>query len=373
MFQLEPDPESSQYLSQQLLTYIGNKRKLLDFIEQAVISCKNELGRDRVLTLDAFAGSGVVSRLLKRHSSKLISNDLERYAEVVGQCYLANRSEIDVEEITGLIRDLNDGRKISLTGEPGIIETLYAPKDIHDIKPDERAFYTTDNARIIDNMRGLISLCEPAIQSFVLAPLLHAASVHANTSGVFKGFHKDRNTGLGKFGGTGADALDRITKEIILKPPVFSAFECEWEMRREDANKVVSEVEVDIAYFDPPYNQHPYGSNYFMLNVIADNEWPTEMSKVSGIPVDWNKSAYNKRGEVSDALERLVRDAQAKYLLISYNSEGFVSPDEFTAIIQRHGALVEIRKQDHPTFRGSRNGFENRAKSVDELLFVIRK
>ncbi len=370
MFIIEPDPESSDYLTKQLLTYIGNKRKLLDFIEQAVISCKDELGRDKVVMLDAFAGSGVVSRLFKKHSSHLISNDLERYAEIVGQCYLANRSEVDFKEIEDTISHLN---ALPESGHVGAIEALYSPRDENDIQPGERAFYTPANARIIDSMRSCIASYRPALQPFLLAPLLYAASVNANTSGVFKGFHKDRHTGLGKFGGTGADALQRIMAPISLKPPVFSRFECEWEMRRSDANDLVADVEADIAYFDPPYNQHPYGSNYFMLNVIAEQSWPTDVSEVSGIPTDWNKSAYNKKGAVSDALERLIRDTKAKFILISYNNEGFVSPEEFRTIIERHATLVEVRTQDHPTFRGSRNGFENRAKSVNELLFVVRK
>ncbi|MDR0684304.1 MAG: DNA adenine methylase [Spirochaetaceae bacterium] len=38
-----------------------------------------------------------------------------------------------------------------------------------------------------------------------------------------------------------------------------------------DSNKIINNIpEVDLAYLDPPYNQHPYGSNYFMLNLILD-------------------------------------------------------------------------------------------------------
>lgn len=372
MYRIELDPESSEYLSQQLLTYIGNKRKLIDFIDQAVLSCKDKLGMEKVSMLDGFAGSGIVSRSFKRHASRLISNDLERYAEIVGNCYLANRNEIDLGAIAEWI-DVLTRRQWVPAAHPGIIERLYSPRDATDIQPGERAFYTPENARAIDAIRDHIELAPEGLRPFLLAPLLHAASVHANTSGVFKGFYKDKNTGLGKFGGTGADALKRIMAPIVLKAPIFSHFECDWEMRRRDANDLVKEIEVDIAYFDPPYNQHPYGSNYFMLNVIADRVEPTEMSTVSGIPTDWNKSAYNKKREVSDALEALIRDTQAKFILISYNNEGFVSENEFRAIIERHGTLEEVRKHEHPTFRGSRGGFDNRTKSVDELLFVVRK
>jgi adenine-specific DNA-methyltransferase len=58
-----------------------------------------------------------------------------------------------------------------------------------------------------------------------------------------------------------------------------------------DANLLVSEVGgFDVAYFDPPYNQHPYGSNYFMLNLLVNYEKPGEISRVSGIPTSWTRA-----------------------------------------------------------------------------------
>ena len=72
--------ENPEYLSRQLITYIGNKRALLGQIGGAVEQVKRRLGKDRLRIFDAFSGSGVVSRFFKAHSSLLISNDLESYA-----------------------------------------------------------------------------------------------------------------------------------------------------------------------------------------------------------------------------------------------------------------------------------------------------
>jgi len=62
--------------------------------------------------------------------------------------------------------------------------------------------------------------------------------------------------------------------------------------------RYVKDETVDLIYLDPPYNQHPYGSNYFMLNLICTNERPHTLSKVSGIPGDWNKSQYNYKNKI---------------------------------------------------------------------------
>lgn len=358
------------YFTQQLISYIGNKRKLLGFIEEAIIDVKQQLGNQNVTILDAFAGSGSVSRMAKQHCTKIISNDLEAYASVIGECYLANRSEIDRKLLAEVVDQINANRFYN--NDVGLIRQLYAPADDTDIKTGERAFYTNKNAQIIDNIRRNIDGFDSGLRSFLLAPLLYEASVKVNTSGVFKGFYKDSNTSLGRFGGNGENALDRILAEITLPIPVFSPRDSEWEVHCRDANELVKEVEVDIAYFDPPYNQHPYGSNYFMLNVINEYTMPLEISKVSGIPKEWNRSSYNKKSEVSIAIRNLIHDTNAKYFIMSYNDEGYVSEQEMIDIINSEASLVDIRKKDYPTFRGSRN-LKNRSKNVAELLFVFKK
>ena len=86
----DPGAEEPDYLSRQLITYIGNKRALLGQIGKAVERVKHRLGKTRLRVFDAFSGSGVVARFLKAHASLLITNDLEDYAAVTARCYLRN-------------------------------------------------------------------------------------------------------------------------------------------------------------------------------------------------------------------------------------------------------------------------------------------
>ena len=96
----DPIAENPDYLSRQLITYIGNKRGLLGYIGSAVERVKRRIGKSRIRVFDVFSGSGVVSRYLKAHASLLISNDLEDYATVVARCYLRNRSTVDLPAIS---------------------------------------------------------------------------------------------------------------------------------------------------------------------------------------------------------------------------------------------------------------------------------
>jgi len=370
------DAEDPDYLSSQLVTYIGNKRALLSLIEEGLAAAGARLGLRRALNVfEPFAGSGAASRLFKSRSRFLAVNDLEPYAEPIARCYLANRSSLDLPSLRAAHADLVDRLRDDRLAD-GFIAELYAPDCDEAIKPGERAFYTRRNARYIDTARALIGDLDPGLRDFFLAPLLAEASVHANTSGVFKGFHKNRKTGVGQFGGTGSDALSRILSPICLPFPVFSRFECEFESTTLDAVEAArdhasSGREFDVAYLDPPYNQHPYGSNYFMLNLIASYERPGRISPVSGIPVDWRRSAYNRRAEAASAIASLVEATPARFILLSYNSEGFVPPAELRDLLGRFGR-VETLSRPYAAFRGSRN-LAGRPIRVREYLYVLEK
>lgn len=210
------------------------------------------------------------------------------------------------------------------------------------------------------------------LRAFFLAPLLAEASVHANTSGVFKGFYKNADTGRGQFGGKNRDALKRILGPIELPFPVFSHFDSDVELYQEDSNQLVHRIDpVDVAYIDPPYNQHPYGSNYFMLNIITAYERPRQVSPVSGIPDNWNRSRYNKKQYAREALLELVEAIKAPYLLLSFNSEGFISLPEMLELLQKVGK-TEVLETRYNTFRGSRN-LRNRPVHVKEYLYLVEK
>ncbi len=363
--------ESTSYLSDQLITYIGNKRTLLRFIGLAIDKVQRRLGKNKLRLLDLFSGSGVVSRYFKQFSDELVVNDLERYCEVINRCYLANRGEIDI----GLLKTIHAGLTSRLESEPlvpGIITRHYAPENDEDIREGERVFYTNRNARYLDTVRGYIEELPRDLQRFFLAPLLSEASIHANTSGVFKGFYKDRDTGIGKFGGKNGDALFRIKGDILLPFPVFSNFESAVTIHRREANELVEVLpEMDLAYLDPPYNQHPYGSNYFMLNLLVDYGEPDSISRVSGIPTDWKRSDFNKSHMSYAALKRIIENVPAKFILVSFNSEGFIERERIFSLLSRVGS-VEILETVYNTFRGSRN-LRDRSIHVKEYLFLVER
>ena len=129
---------------------------------------------------------------------------------------------------------------------------------------------------------------------------------------------------------------------------------------------------IDLMYLDPPYNQHPYGSNYFMLNVIATNEEPKQISKVSGIPKDWNKSKYNSRTSAIESMQHLLENAlkKASYLILSYNNEGIIKSADWDVLFSKY--CVKKYETVYDTYKGSRN-LKERSDKVVEIMYLLSK
>jgi adenine-specific DNA-methyltransferase len=365
---------SDEFVYQTMLTCIGNKRKLVKHIYEATKDISKALGKDKLKIMDGFAGSCVVSRQLSYIASEIWTNDLEKYSYLMAQCNLITPNVMDQKWIHGHINIMN---KLAAEGpfiEDGIISRLYAPKCTTDIKEGERCFYTRENAVIIDTLRDYIERnIEENLKPYCLVPLLCRASIHANTAGVFKGFYK--KDGVGHFGGTGENALERIMAEIRLDYPVWNlngGFKA--RCFNKDINELIEEIDggFDLIYLDPPYNQHPYGSNYFMLNIIAENKEPQGISKVSGIPNDWNKSVYNYRAEAIEFMAHLIDEGlrKSKYLLISYNNEGIISDDDWKELLKEY--TVKKYEIKYDTYKGSRN-LADRSDKVLERMFLVSK
>lgn len=358
-----------QFIFQTMLTCIGNKRKLTHHIRAIADQVRAALKKDKLSILDGFAGSTVVSRTLSFIADNLYTNDMELYAHSMAKCYLQTPSPPDQTRVQAHITAMNT---LAQSGPytAGILCKLYAPKDTTNIQEGERCFYTRENALIIDTLRQYIhNHVEPHLQDYCLAPLLNRASIHTNTAGVFKGFYK--NGTKGQFGGKGEHALTRILKPIRLDMPIWNPTSPIVHCYNKDINTLLRELpSLDLIYLDPPYNQHPYGSNYFMLNVIATNKEPPSISNVSGIPTDWNKSSYNKHDTAIESMKELLTTGlqKAKYVLLSYNNEGIITTADWEKLFAPYVAYkYEIT---YDAYKGSRN-LEQRPQKVIEIMYLL--
>ena len=368
---------TQEYLFNQLFPYIGNKRKLLPLIFEAIL----KTGIDEGLFVDFFSGSGVVSRLAKKIGFQVISNDWEPYAYFYNHAYI-EQNEFPSFRKLGMIENTYEYLN-NLEGVHGYISEYYCPWD--DKKPDvkkERMFWTHKNGMKIDAMRekiyewekeGKISFNEKAI---LLSSFIYSASYVSNTSGVFKGFHNG-------WGGKTKTALYRILSDIKLFPPVLLDNKQKNKVYGIDAIKLAHKLneKINIAYLDPPYNQHPYGSNYHLLNTIALWDKPEINKSIlvngkklnkSAIRKDWRterRSAYNHKKQAMKALEELVRKINSDFILVSYSTDGHMDLKEVLEILAESGKLSMVTKK-YKRYRVSTPRMSEKPYNVEAVLIV---
>lgn len=364
---------TQHFVFNQLIPYIGNKRKLLGLIEQAIP--KSARGNASTF-LDLFAGSGVVSRYAKSLGYQVISNDWEPYARVINGCYIGSNSAPYFRKFGGYeaaIQRLNSLRPKS----DWVTRNLCPRSDTRYDASRDRMFYMRKNGRRIDAIRdeiqdwresGWVSQQE---EHCLLAPLLYQACYNSNTSGVFKAFHNG-------WGGKTGTALYRIAGDLSLSPAVFYDNRSRNKVFCEDAQTLarrLSRTAVDIAYLDPPYNQHPYGSNYHVLNSIALWDKPVVEASIthgnkSAIRTDWRterRSLYNHANEASDAYSKLLDTLNARFILTSYSTDGSIPLERLLAATVRRGHTSVVMR-GYKRYRVSSQRFSQKPMNVEFIL-----
>ncbi len=368
---------TSEYLFHQLIPYIGNKRKLLGLITQAI--AKTGVGSSGTF-LDLFAGSGVVSRFAKKQGFRVIANDWEPYAREINGCYIGCNAAPAFDAFGGYdqaIARLN----AALPAEDWVTKHLCPADDDHYDLGKERLFYTRANGMRIDAMRcqssnwqadGLLSSAE---RSCLLAPMLYQACYTSNTSGVFKGFHNG-------WGGQTQTALYRILSQFHLRPAVFYDNGQDNRVTQMDATALAQTLRedgeaVDIAYLDPPYNQHPYGSNYHVLNTLTLWDHPPLSEQIEGrnkaaIREDWRterRSPYNYRRAATDAYNALLQALDARYILTSYSTDGMIPLGDLVEACLGRGH-TQFVTQHYKRYRVSSQRFSHKPVNVELVLIV---
>jgi adenine-specific DNA-methyltransferase len=367
----------NKYLQSQIITYMGNKRKLIPILSAILNDIVKCLNKRHICCADAFSGSGIVSRLLKTVSSELFVNDIAGYSYTLNSCYLSTPTKKERETIEKYIEEANEfAHSENSICEP-YIQKHWAPKSTSTIKKTDRVYFTKNNGILIDKYRYFIDQhCPEKYKKYLLAQLIVKASIHNNTSGQFSAFYKDN--GVGKYGGKYENDLQRITKNIKLDIPVMSLHKCKITVSQLDVLEWLNTIpEVDVMYIDPPYNKHPYSIYYFMLDIIHDWDMKQTIPETNrGQPKTWTKSHYNSLNHASKAFEILIENAKSRYLIVSYNNKGIIPLTQLKSILSKKGKITEyiINHKTYNRMKGIANykRKKNDNESINEYIWVIQ-
>lgn len=266
---------------------------------------------------DLFAGTTRVGQALKRMGLSVISNDTACYSEVFGRCYIeADATRIAVSEVKEVLRELG-----SLPPGAGYFTETFCIR--------AKFFQPANGARIDAVREGIdeMNLAEP-IRSIALTSLIEAADRVDSTTGLQMAYLKEW--------------APRSGQPLELRLPIL--IPGAGRVLREDASELVKRLPpVDLLYLDPPYNQHSYFSNYHIWITLVRNDRPEVYGKArKRVDCRTTKSRYNSRKECLSALADVVRQARARFLIVSFNDEGFVPRDELEALLSERGEVVRL-------------------------------
>jgi len=333
------------------MNYIGSKHKLSSFIKSTVYSV---VGKDlsNKIFCDIFAGTGIVGRNFKTEVKKVIANDCEYYSYVLNKNYIENHAEIIDKQI--FIDKLNN---ISLIHNGFIFKNYCIGGN------GERQYFSDYNGKRIDTIRQKIEKWknENKINSnlyyFLLASLLECADKVANTASVYGAYLKQLKK--------------TAQQELILQPAIYDFNENEHIVFNTNSNILISQIEGDILYLDPPYNSRQYGANYHLLNTIAkyDNFIPKGKTGMR----EYQKSAWCSKNKIVEEFDFLLKKAKFKYILLSYNNEGLMSVETIRKIMQKYGKydLAEIDYQRFKADKAENRNYE--ADKTKEYLHILEK
>jgi len=334
----QPQKSKTGYFQLQNRRYLGNKYKLLGFIEDII---SEKCGSVNSLC-DIFAGTGVVGEKFNNPETKIILNDFLSANYACLQAFLGVDKNIQ-KDITEKINYINN---------------LENDKENYFSKHFGGTYFSKENARKIGIIREEIEKIakNEDEKNILICSLLYAMDKVANTVGHYDAFRKK---------------LDMLRPVKLLIPDIDYSRNQNNEVYKEDANVLIKKISCDVLYIDPPYNSRQYSDAYHLLENLA--EW--KKPKVVGIGKKMDRSHIKSDyclKSATRAFSDLIRNADCNHILLSYNNTGEskdgrsnarMSDDEILQILNNKGD-VEIFEKDYKAFTTGKSNGENNAERI---------
>lgn len=279
---------------------------------------KGLIGHEYVF-FDAFCGSGSVADYFK-NDFDLIINDNLKWSVV----YTQGRICAPTCTFDTLGFDPFEFLNSNENRMEGFIYKTYSPGG------SNRMYFTAENAGRIDYFRQTIegwyeeSLISDDEYAYLIACLIESVSDVSNTAGVYGAFLKKWDSrALKPIVFDKVDYLDKTAKNLTVL--------------NDKIENIISDVECDVLYMDPPYTQNQYGTQYHLLETLVLDDNPTVSPITGSRSTAPMRSDWSKEYKVNIMFDRVLSKTKAKYIVFSYNNDGFMSKEYIEAALKRYG------------------------------------
>lgn len=342
------------------MRYIGNKTKLLEFIEYVIK--KHNIQGDTFS--DLFAGTCSVGDFFKDKYS-IIANDYMYFSKIISDAKILNTNIPSFKKFAKKFKTtpfnyLNSQKYKPTKGY--FVYNNYSPKG-------ERMYFSESNAIIIDGMRldieefykeGYVDYKEYA---FLLASLLDSVTKVSNISGTYQAFFKFWET--------------RSLKVLSIKPlelKISKSVGTKNISYNENTNKLVRKISGDIAYIDTPYTITQYTNSYHVLETIARYDYP-ELFGITGRRKKRELSNYSNKTKAYIEFEDLLRQIDFEHVLISYSNQSIIEIEELINLAKIFAVdnIVNVEQIDYREYATNNRSYKGKKEQLKEYIIYFKK
>jgi adenine-specific DNA-methyltransferase len=327
-----------------MIKYLGSKRRLVPVLTRI---CQ---ASGATSALDLFTGTTRVAQAFKAQGVHVTAVDSARYAHTFARTYIeTDAAATDVAALRAAVAHLN-----ALPGTPGYVTETFS---------QQARFFQPHNAARIDAVRDAIDAeyAGSSLFPLLLTSLIEAADRVDSTTGVQMAYVK-------QWARRSANPLELRVPELLDGPG---------RAIRGDAVELAPTLgHFDLAYLDPPYNQHRYFTNYHVWETLVAWDAP-EAYGVARKRLDSRdpstRSAFNSKKTMPAALASVVQSVDCDLLVMSYNNESWLGMDELEALCAGRGAVATLAF-DSARYVGARIGiFDPSGRKVGRVGHLSNK
>lgn len=309
-----------------MIKYIGSKRLLVPMLVEWV----GQLPRVRTFG-DVFSGTSRVGHAMKRAGYEVTSNDHNAYAYTLASCYVAADRDRLEHRATRLLQELQ-----GTPAKAGYFTETYCVRS---------RFFQPKNGAKVDAIRNRIDELdlEPELRAVALVSLMEAADRVDSTTGLQMAYLKEW--------------APRAHNDLVLRLP--DILPGPGRAVQTEAAAFVRDHPADVVYVDPPYNQHSYLRNYHIWETLVLWDAP-DVYGVACKRLDCKvrTSDFNSKRRIHAALREVIESVRARHLLVSFNDEGYISPQDMAELLSTRGE-VDVRSFDYKRYVGAQIGIHD--------------
>ena len=319
-----------------MIKYLGSKRRLVPVLTRI---CQASGART---ALDLFTGTTRVAQAFKAQGVHVTAVDSARYAHTFARTYIeTDAAATDATALQAAIAHLD-----ALPGKPGYVTETFS---------HQARFFQPHNAARIDAVRDAIDseYAGSPLFPLLLTSLIEAADRVDSTTGVQMAYVK-------QWAPRSAKRLELRVPELLEGPGrAIQGDAVELTAPSESESESESELgHFDLAYLDPPYNQHRYFTNYHVWETLVAWDAP-EAYGVARKRLDSRdpstRSAFNSKKTMPAALTSVVQSVDCDLLVLSYNNESWLDMDELEQMCEGRGTVATLTF-DSARYVGARIG-----------------